>query len=96
MIEAGITTAVGVLGTDSISRNLSNLLVKANGLQREGLTTFMWSGAYRVPSPTLTGSLQQDMVLVDKVIGVGEVAISDHRSSCPSFDELTRMIRFVG
>jgi beta-aspartyl-dipeptidase (metallo-type) len=29
--------------------------------------------------------------MIDEVIGVGEVALSDHRSSCPTVDELVRI-----
>jgi hypothetical protein len=32
-----------------------------------------------------------DIVHVDRVIGVGEVALSDHRSSQPTFDELAKL-----
>jgi len=57
---------------------------KVAALQDEGITAWMWSGCYRVPSPTLTGSLVRDMQLIQEVIGAGEIAISDHRSSWPS------------
>lgn len=52
----------------------------------------MWGGAYRIPTPTLTGSVQSDVIIVDKIIGFGEIAISDHRSSAPTFDELARLV----
>ena len=87
----GITTAVGITGTDGTTRTLIALLSKARALEAEGLTTYMWTGAYDVPTPTLTGSIRQDLVLIDKVIGVGEVAISDHRSSMPTVHELARL-----
>jgi beta-aspartyl-dipeptidase (metallo-type) len=44
-----------------------------------------------VPPTTLTGSVRGDLVHIDKVIGVGELAISDHRSSQPTLDELLRV-----
>lgn len=66
--------------------SLENLRVKAVALKDDGLTAYMWSGCYRVPSPTITGSLIRDMVLVDEVVGAGEIAISDHRGSWPSTD----------
>eukprot|EP01100_Stratorugosa_tubuloviscum_P004120 TRINITY_DN2014_c5_g1_i1.p1 TRINITY_DN2014_c5_g1~~TRINITY_DN2014_c5_g1_i1.p1 ORF type:complete len:438 (-),score=201.07 TRINITY_DN2014_c5_g1_i1:200-1513(-) len=92
LIEGGITTLVGILGTDSISRSLDNLITKVRSLQTGGLTAYMWSGAYRYPPPTFTGDVMRDLVIVDEVIGVGEVAISDHRSSCPSVHELSRLV----
>lgn len=33
----------------------------------------------------------RDIMLLDKVIGVGEIAISDHRSSQPTFEEFVRI-----
>jgi beta-aspartyl-dipeptidase (metallo-type) len=90
-IRGGITTVVGCLGTDGVTRSLAGLLAKAHGLDEEGLTTFIYSGSYAVPVRTLTGSVEQDLLLVDKVIGVGEIALSDHRSTQPTFDELTRI-----
>ena len=47
LIEGGLTTVVGVLGTDCISRSLENLVVKCRALNDEGITSFMWTGAYR-------------------------------------------------
>lgn len=92
IINAGITTLVGISGTDSITRSLENLYAKVKALESDGLTTYMWSGAYKVPVPTLSDSIQRDLMLIDKVIGIGELSISDHRSSWPSFDELTRIV----
>ncbi|ODM27358.1 beta-aspartyl-peptidase [Clostridium sp. Bc-iso-3] len=87
-LNAGITTVVGVLGADSITRSISNLLAKARALEEEGLNTYIYTGSYRVPTATLTESVMSDIALVDKIIGVGEIAVSDHRSSHPSLDAL--------
>ena len=86
----GITTVVGCIGTDGIARDMSALLAKARGLEEEGVTTYVYTGSYQVPVHTLTGSLMKDIMMLDKVIGVGEIAISDHRSSQPSFEEFAR------
>lgn len=86
----GVTTVLGLLGTDGISRSLENLLFKCRALDEEGITTRMLTGCYRYPSPTLTGSIIRDITLIDKIIGV-KVAISDHRSSNVSGEELARM-----
>ncbi|MDL2248829.1 beta-aspartyl-peptidase, partial [Tyzzerella sp. OttesenSCG-928-J15] len=84
----GITTVIGLLGTDGTSRHMESLLAKAKGLEEEGLSTYIYSGSYEVPMVTLTGTLRRDILLVDKIIGAGEIAISDHRSSAPSIDEI--------
>ncbi|MGO1345368.1 MAG: beta-aspartyl-peptidase, partial [Chromohalobacter japonicus] len=57
----GIGTVVGVLGTDSISRSPADLLAAVRGLAADGLSTYMYTGAYRVPAPTLTGDIQRDL-----------------------------------
>ncbi|MGA8261309.1 MAG: beta-aspartyl-peptidase [Arenicellales bacterium] len=88
----GIATVVGVLGTDSISRSPADLLAKVRALRIEGVSAYMYTGAYRVPPPTLTGDLQKDLAWFTEVIGVGEIAISDHRSSQPRQDEIERLV----
>ena len=82
---------VGCIGTDSVGRDMAGLLSKAHALDNEGITTYVYAGAYRVPVKTLTDSLMKDIMMLDKVIGVGEVAISDHRSSQPTFEEFARI-----
>ncbi|SFH30446.1 beta-aspartyl-peptidase [Modicisalibacter xianhensis] len=88
----GIATVVGVLGTDGISRSPAELLAKVRGLIAEGISAYMYTGAYRVPPPTLTGDLQRDLAWIPEVIGLGEIAISDHRSSQPRQDEIERIV----
>lgn len=88
----GIGTVVGVLGTDSISRSPADLLAKVRGLKADGISAFMYTGAYRVPPPTLTGDIQRDLAWIPEVIGLGEIAISDHRSSQPRQDEIERIV----
>lgn len=90
LTQAGITTVVGCLGTDAISRSMEELLVKARALEEEGITCYIYSGAYQA-NRTLLGNLRQDLVLIDKVIGAGEIAISDHRSAQPQVAELERL-----
>jgi beta-aspartyl-dipeptidase (metallo-type) len=88
LLKAGISTVVGVLGVDDITRNVANLLAKARSLQLEGATTYIYTGSYGVPTATLTGKSISDMVLIDKVIGIGEIAIADYRSSHPTVQML--------
>jgi len=91
ILQNGVTTVVGVLGTDSITRNVPNLYAKAKQLELEGLSTYIFTGSYQVPIITLTGSVQSDMVFVDKVIGVGEICLADSRAFQPTFDEISRI-----
>jgi beta-aspartyl-dipeptidase (metallo-type) len=87
----GITTVVGVLGTDDIIRTPGELLAAARGLTAEGITGYCHTGGYHFPPATVTGSVRGDIVHLDPVLGVGELALSDHRSSQPSLDELLRV-----
>jgi len=89
LIKAGITSVIGLLGTDGFARSLNALLMKARGLENEGISTWIYTGAYQYPSPTITGEILSDIILIDKVIGV-KIALSDHRSSHPTIDELTK------
>lgn len=92
LTTAGVTTVVGCLGTDGEGRDMVALISKARGLEAEGITTFVYEGSYRLPVKTVSDSLIRDFLTIDKVIGVGEIAISDHRSSQPSFEEFTRAV----
>lgn len=89
---AGIGTVVGVLGTDSVSRTPADLLAQTRALRADGIDAWMYTGAYRVPPPTLTGDVQRDLAWIPEVIGVGEIAISDHRSSQPRQEEIERLV----
>ena len=83
LTTAGTTTVIGLLGTDGVTRSMENLLAKARGLEEEGISTWIYSGAYPADSGHITGTLRSDIVLIDKILG-GKVAMSDHRSSMPS------------
>lgn len=91
IVVGGITTVVGCLGTDSVCRNMEGLLAKARALEIEGISTYVYTGSYEIPVKTITGSPRSDIVLIDKVIGVGEVALSDHRSSQPTYEEFLKV-----
>lgn len=90
LIKSGITSVVGLLGTDGITRSLRELLMKARSLEAEGISAWIYTGSYQVPSPTITGSVLTDIMLIDKVIGV-KISLSDHRSSHPTVEEIRRI-----
>ena len=91
LLEGGITTVIGALGTDGFTRSLEALLMKAKALRAEGVGCWIYTGAYQVPPPTLLGDVGRDLALIEEVIGVGEIAVADHRSSAPTVDELIRV-----
>ena len=88
---AGVTTVIGALGTDATTRSHADLLAKAKALQTEGISTYCYTGSYQLPPRTISGSVTDDIMLIEKFIGIGEVAIADHRSSQPSSLELSRI-----
>ncbi len=89
--RAGVTSVVGLLGTDDCARSTRELVASIHALREQGLNAWGYSGGYHLPPTTLTGSVRGDIVFVESLIGVGEVAISDHRSSQPTLDELLRL-----
>jgi len=91
MIDGGVTTVVGCLGTDGITRSVESVLMKVKSIKANGMSAWMYTGAYQVPPPTITGDIMRDITLIEEVIGVGEIAISDHRSSVPTIAELSKL-----
>lgn len=90
LIEGGITTVVGLLGTDSTTRSVESLVAKAKALKEEGISVYVHTGAYSYPSPTLTGDVKRDITFIEEIIGV-KIALSDHRSPSLTEDELARL-----
>ena len=88
---AGVTSVVGLLGTDDATRSTAELLSHVYALREQGLSAWGYCGGYHVPPATLTGSVRSDIALIEPLIGIGELAISDHRSSQPTLDELLRL-----
>ena len=89
--SGGVTTVVGVLGTDDVARSTRELVAAVMGLREEGLSAWAHCGGYHLPPATITGSVSGDIAFVECIIGVGEVALSDHRSSQPTLDELLKI-----
>jgi beta-aspartyl-dipeptidase (metallo-type) len=92
IVQAGVTTIVGLLGTDTESRYLSSLHAKVRELWDEGLSAYMYTGGFELPPTTMTGSLLNDVLMIDKVIGAGEIAISDYRWMAPQLELLAHAV----
>lgn len=91
LVANGITTVVGMRGTDGTSRHQESLFAKVMALEAEGISAYMTTGSYEVPVDTFTGSIRKDIYMLEKVLGTGEVAISDRRSSQPTRAEIERI-----
>lgn len=91
LVQAGVTSAIGLLGTDGSTRSIAESLACARTLEHHGLRAHCYTGSYELPLVTLSGSVRGDLVHNDRLIAVGELALSDHRGSQPTLDELLRL-----
>ena len=91
LTKFGVTTVVGCLGTDGIGRDMCALVAKTKGLNEQGMTAYCYTGSYQIPVRTLTDTITKDIMMIQEIIGTGEIAISDHRSSQPTFEEFARV-----
>ena len=94
LLACGTTTVVGLLGTDGFVKQLPALYAKTKALCMDGISAYMLTGYYGLPTPTLTNCIADDLIFIDKVIGC-KIAISDDRSSYPTKSELMRIIQQV-
>lgn len=90
LIKGGVTTVMGLLGTDGVTRSVETLAAKAKALKEEGISAYICTGSYGYPSVTLAGDVQKDIVFLEEVIGV-KLAISDHRAPNISPRDLIRL-----
>ncbi len=86
----GVTSVIGLLGTDDATRHPRELVAAVAGLRAEGLGAWCWTAGYHIPPVTITGSVRGDIAAIECIIGA-KTAISDHRSSQPTRDELLRL-----
>ena len=91
ILKNGVTTVVGVLGTDTLTRSVENLVSKTKALNSDDITAFCLTGGYQYPSPTIIGSVGKDIVFINEIIGA-KIAISDHRCYNPNKDDLIKLL----
>lgn len=94
LVKAGVTTFLGVSGTDSMTRSVENLLAKVRGLKNEGASGWMWTSNYAYPVTTVTKDVRTDMLAIPEVLGV-KIALGDHRSSFPNQHEIMQILADV-
>lgn len=94
LIATGTTTVVGLLGTDGFVKTLPQLYAKTKALCQDGISAYMLTGYYGLPTPTITSSIAEDLIYLDRCIGC-KIAMSDDRSSHPTKQELLRIIQQV-
>ena len=94
LVQAGVTTFLGVSGTDSMSRSIANLLAKVRGLKEEGASGWMWTSNYSYPVTTITDSVKTELFAIPEVLGV-KIALGDHRCSFPSMEQVRAIVADV-
>ncbi|MFW5838911.1 MAG: amidohydrolase family protein, partial [Bacillota bacterium] len=92
LLAGGVTTVLGLLGTDGYTRSMKDLIAKAKGLKAEGISTYLFTGSYQIPVRTLFSTIEDDMLFTTEIIGTGEIAIADHRSSQVTVNDLRDVI----
>lgn len=94
LLMSGLTTVVGTLGTDGATRSVKSLYAKTRSLVDEGISAYMYTNYFGLPPVTITGSVLDDMVFIDRVLGC-KIAISDERSSYPTDKQLLDVLHDV-
>ncbi|WP_244834414.1 beta-aspartyl-peptidase [Clostridium sp. BJN0001] len=92
IVKYGVTTVVGCRGTDDVGRSMESLISKAKELKEKGISAYCYTGSYSIPAKTMTRSIKRDIMMIDEIIGTGEIAVSDNRSSNPTYEELLKII----
>lgn len=94
LVACGTTTVLGLLGTDGFVKELTTLYAKTKALEDDGLSAYMLTSFYGLPSKTLMSCVADDLIFIDKVIGC-KLAMSDDRSAFPTELEILRLINQV-
>jgi beta-aspartyl-dipeptidase (metallo-type) len=92
IIRGGITTVVGCLGVDTVMKTMAGLLAKAKALKEEGLNAYVWTGGYDMPPASISDSARNDIMFIREVIGLGELAIADERSTSYDIKALAGLV----
>ena len=91
LVMAGVTSFVGVSGTDSETRPIEALMANVRALTKEGASGWMWTSNYRYPPITITGDVRKDLLTIPECFGV-KIAMGDHRCSFPTTREVLRLL----
>jgi len=91
IVRFGVTTVMGCLGLDHISKSVKTLLIKANALESAGISSYIFTGSWVFPPITVTDSVEEDLVFIDKIIGV-KLAVGEASSTHPDKKELRDLI----
>lgn len=90
LLESGTTTAVGLLGVDNETRDLSLLLRKAHELRAGGLSAYIYTGGMPLPARHLLESVCADVSFIDQVVGA-KSAVAEKLHPNRSWNDLAEL-----
>lgn len=91
-VKSGVTTVIGCLGTDGFTRHLQDVLQTCKALNRGNLSAYFLTGSYQIPPPSILENSELDICCFEECLGIGELALYDHRSSFPEVGAVRRII----
>lgn len=91
VVRHGVTTVVGCLGLDRLSKNIKTLLIKSKAMECSGLSAYIFTGSWTFPPVTITGTIEEDLLLIDAVIGV-KLAVGEPATTNPTERELQDLL----
>jgi len=90
IFESGVTTVVGAPAIDLYSKPAKTRLQYAKALSTQGVNTYIYTGSFNLPSDSITDSVEDDLMLIEKVIGT-KIALSEPLGAYPSLNELKKL-----
>jgi len=91
IVRHGVTTVIGCLGMDHVSRSVQTLTIKAKALETSGISAYVFTGSWIFPPATITCSVEEDLLFVDPVIGM-KLAIGEAGSTHPTRRDLKDLL----
>lgn len=67
LVACGTTTVLGMLGTDGFAKELTTLYAKAKAIDDDGLSAYMLTSYYGLPTKTLMNSVADDLIFIDNI-----------------------------
>ncbi len=72
--------------------SIDQLLPEIEACLKLGITTYVYAGALNNPTPTLTGSVLRDVMVIEKMLGV-KIRVADFRAYMNSSMELVNLAK---
>ncbi|MDD3009834.1 MAG: hypothetical protein PHU97_00765 [Bacteroidales bacterium] len=80
---SGVSSVIGTLGWNDITRSAGELLQKTKQLNFSGLNTGAYTGGFRGNSCIFLQRIASDLAYIQEITATGPMAIADHRAGMP-------------